>query len=187
MAIIKDRVNEVTKETDWKEKMADEWNEANAEEERQAEIPRKKMADEVSRPSQMTGASGASKMSFNQRVAAEKKKNAENRPEWDASTTGEKKQHTAEDKIASRIAAEVLRDNHKANRSSRRRRLEGGACVHFTRWLPPRPTSARRPTSLGAEMARPRETAHRLAREYFERAGEKIQSRATCARLVAPV
>ena len=29
MAIIKDRVNEVTKETDWKEKMADEWNEAN--------------------------------------------------------------------------------------------------------------------------------------------------------------
>ena len=113
LAIIKDRVNEVTKETDWKEKMADEWNEANAEEERQAEIPRKKMADEVSRPSQMTGASGVSKMSFNQRVAAEKKKNAENRPEWDASTTGEKKQHTAEDKIASRIAAEVLRDNHK--------------------------------------------------------------------------
>lgn len=29
LAIIKDRVNEITKETDWKEKMAEEWNEAN--------------------------------------------------------------------------------------------------------------------------------------------------------------
>ena len=28
LAIIKDRVNEMTKEDDWKEKMADEWNKA---------------------------------------------------------------------------------------------------------------------------------------------------------------
>ena len=41
LAIIKDRVNEVTKETDWKEKMADEWNEAN-----EAEVPRNKMMDD---------------------------------------------------------------------------------------------------------------------------------------------
>lgn len=32
LAIIKDRVNEITKEDDWKEKLADEWNEANADE-----------------------------------------------------------------------------------------------------------------------------------------------------------
>ena len=41
LAIIKDRVNEVTKETDWKEKMANEWNEAN-----EAEVPRNKMMDD---------------------------------------------------------------------------------------------------------------------------------------------
>ena len=37
----------MTKETDWKEKMADEWNKANAEEEAQAaaEKPRHKLAD----------------------------------------------------------------------------------------------------------------------------------------------
>lgn len=32
MAIIKDRVNEITKDDDWKQKLADEWNEANKEE-----------------------------------------------------------------------------------------------------------------------------------------------------------
>ena len=42
LAIIKDRVNEVSKEQDWKEKMAEEWNQANADEE--AEIPRQKLS-----------------------------------------------------------------------------------------------------------------------------------------------
>ena len=32
LAIIKDRVQEMTKEEDWKERLADEWNQANAEE-----------------------------------------------------------------------------------------------------------------------------------------------------------
>ena len=46
LAIIKDRVTEVTKATDWKEKMADEWNKANADEEAQAAAqPRHKLAD----------------------------------------------------------------------------------------------------------------------------------------------
>ena len=52
-------------------------------------------------------------MSYSQRVADAKKKDAALKPEWDASTTGEKKKYSAEDKIASRIAAEVLRDNAK--------------------------------------------------------------------------
>lgn len=33
LAIIKDRVKEMTKDEDWKEKLADEWNKANEEEE----------------------------------------------------------------------------------------------------------------------------------------------------------
>ena len=32
LAIIKDRVNELTREPDWKEQITNEWNEANAEE-----------------------------------------------------------------------------------------------------------------------------------------------------------
>ena len=32
LAIIKDRVNELTEKPDWKEQMAEEWNQANAEE-----------------------------------------------------------------------------------------------------------------------------------------------------------
>lgn len=52
-------------------------------------------------------------MSFSQRVNEAKKKEAEDRPDWDASTTGEKKKQSAEDRIASKIASEVLRDNAK--------------------------------------------------------------------------
>ena len=32
LAVIKDRVNEITKDTDWKQKMADDWNAANTDE-----------------------------------------------------------------------------------------------------------------------------------------------------------
>jgi len=32
LAVIKDRVQEITKDVDWKQKMADEWNKANEEE-----------------------------------------------------------------------------------------------------------------------------------------------------------
>lgn len=34
LAIIKDRVTEITKQPDWKEQITQEWNEANAEERR---------------------------------------------------------------------------------------------------------------------------------------------------------
>ena len=51
-------------------------------------------------------------MSYSQRVSEAKKKEASGKQDWDASTTGEKKV-SAEDKIASKIANEVLRDNAK--------------------------------------------------------------------------
>ena len=56
--------------------------------------------------------SKASKMSYSQRVSEAKKKEASEKKDWDASTTGEKRV-SAEDKIASKIANEVLRDNAK--------------------------------------------------------------------------
>ena len=32
LAVIKERVNEITQDNDWKEKLADEWNRANEQE-----------------------------------------------------------------------------------------------------------------------------------------------------------
>ena len=60
-------------------------------------------------------ASGVSKASFQSRVREAKEKEAEEKPDWDKSTVngGDKKKHSVEDRMASKIAAEVLKDNHK--------------------------------------------------------------------------
>ena len=47
------------------------------------------------------------------RVSEAKRKDAESKPEWNASTTSEKHRPSAEDRMANKIAAEVLRDNAK--------------------------------------------------------------------------
>ena len=58
--------------------------------------------------------SGASKTtSYVARVKEAKKRDAEVRPDWDASTTGERKKQSAEDRMAAQIANEVLKDNAK--------------------------------------------------------------------------
>ena len=59
-----------------------------------------------------TGASKASKMSYSDRKA-EGLKAAKDKKEWDASTTMSQKGLDEEDKIAAKIAAEVLKDNAK--------------------------------------------------------------------------
>jgi hypothetical protein len=56
--------------------------------------------------------SGASKASFTSRVKEAKQKEAEERPDWQ-STTSERRKISAEDRMASKIAAEVLKENAK--------------------------------------------------------------------------
>ena len=46
-------------------------------------------------------------------MAQAKKKAEEEKPEWDGSVTSERRQQHAEDRMASKIANEVLRDNAK--------------------------------------------------------------------------
>lgn len=58
-------------------------------------------------------ASKASKASYISRVSEAKRKEAEEKPEWNASTTSERNRPSAEDRIANKIASEVLRDNAK--------------------------------------------------------------------------
>ena len=60
-----------------------------------------------------TGASKASKASFASRVSEAKKREVASKPEWDASTTASKQKKTIEEKVASKIATEVLKDNPK--------------------------------------------------------------------------
>ena len=45
LAVIKDRVQEITKDVDWKQKMADEWNKANEEETLEAKKNYERPAD----------------------------------------------------------------------------------------------------------------------------------------------
>lgn len=61
----------------------------------------------------MTGATGVSKQSYGKRMA-EAKDRADSKAEWDnGSMTSEVRQKKVEDRMASKIAAEVLKDNHK--------------------------------------------------------------------------
>ena len=60
-----------------------------------------------------SGASNASKVSYQSRVEAVKKEQAAKKPEWDATTTASQRNMHAEDRIAAKIASEVLRDNAK--------------------------------------------------------------------------
>lgn len=52
LAVIKDRVQEITKDVDWKQKMADEWNKANEEEALEAKKNYERPADMKSNASQ---------------------------------------------------------------------------------------------------------------------------------------
>jgi hypothetical protein len=56
--------------------------------------------------------SGASKQSYQKRIA-EAKQEAEDKPEWDKSVTTEKRNKDVANRMASKIAMEVLKDNHK--------------------------------------------------------------------------
>ena len=114
LAIIKDRVNEIKQDEDWKMKIADEWNQVAEQEGNDARstAPSKKSQapDQRSVYSYKSGASNASRMSYKKRVEDEKKSQA-SKAEWQSVTSS--KGRTAEDRVAAKIASEVLRDNAK--------------------------------------------------------------------------
>ncbi len=123
LAVIKERVADITKDDDWKQRMADEWNaaEETAPAEELKSTVSSKCASQLpltrfgAEPAAQSQASGASKASFSSRVKEAKAKEAESKPEWNASTTSEARRGklSAEDRMAAQIAGEVLRDNAK--------------------------------------------------------------------------
>lgn len=108
---IKERVDKMTAENNWQENMADEWNQAQVDKAaaRQVKVDN---GDNESRVTYVTGASAASKVSYQSRKSELKKENAiKQDKQWDQSTTCSKA--NAEDRIAAKIASEVLKDNAK--------------------------------------------------------------------------
>ena len=111
-AIIQDRVKEIKTDQDWKEKIAEEWNQTAALEEQQA--PQAK-EDQISvySYSKASRASQKSKASFKSLVASEKAKQKSQKQEWDRTTVASSKGKNVEDKVASQIAEQMLKDNQK--------------------------------------------------------------------------
>ena len=110
LAIIKDRVSEIKKDVDWKNKMAQEWNEAATGEEENVQ----KVDDPMetrSAVSYNSSKTAASKKSLRSQVLEAIQEEGQNKPDWDKSVKGDK--NTTEDRIALRLATEVLRDNAK--------------------------------------------------------------------------
>ena len=120
LAIIKDRVKEMKKDEDWKQKIVKEWNDAAqadeagvpAEENEYKPAAKKDINNDETRSavtysSQKTGMSKKSLRSQVQQAIQE-----QGLPEWDPSVKSEKKM-TTEDRIAAKLAAEVLKDNVK--------------------------------------------------------------------------
>lgn len=128
LGVIQDRVKELVQEDDWKEKMADDWNKANEAEAKAKEARRAARAaaaqddDLQSQVTYNSHASKASNASYASRMKDVKDREASSKKDWDASTTGEKKT-SAEDRLASKIAQEVLRDNPKI------RQVHSGASI----------------------------------------------------------
>jgi hypothetical protein len=113
LAIIKDRVHEIKKDSDWKNKMADEWNKAAVGEDNinGGYAAANDKADTRSAVSYHSSKTAASKKSLRSQVLEAINEEGQTKAEWDASTKGDKE--TTEDRIARKLAKEVLRDNAK--------------------------------------------------------------------------
>jgi len=88
LAIIKDRVNEIKQDADWKQKIADEWNEA-ADQERHQEMAvakqavKKNESDARSQISYRSNATGVSKApSYQSRVKEALDEERASKPDW---------------------------------------------------------------------------------------------------------
>ena len=101
-AIIQDRVKEIKTDQDWKEKIAEEWNQTAALDAEAAPVK----GDQVSvySYSKASRASQKSRISFKSQVSSEMSKQKSQKQEWDRATVASSKNRNVEDKVASQIA-----------------------------------------------------------------------------------
>lgn len=109
LALVKERVDEIKKDEKWRQNIAEEWN--AAEQANPNEGKRHRDEDEKSVISIRTSITGRSKMSKKSEIMDQIKREEREKEEWDTSTQGERKKQTAEEKLASRLADQILEAN----------------------------------------------------------------------------
>jgi hypothetical protein len=136
LALIKERVNEIKEDNQWKSKIAQEWNredEANPNEGVQRQ--RNQDDDAKSAVSIRTSVTGRSNMSKKSEFRDQIKREQKNKEEWDTSTIGERKKPSMEERLATKLADQILEDNPNLkgihSKASMRHMLEKEAAKHL--------------------------------------------------------
>lgn len=111
LALIKERVEEIKKDDEWRTKIAQEWNDAEANPNEGGHKNRKQDDDTKSVASIRTSVTGRSKMSKRSELMDEIKREERQKEEWDTSTQAERKKPTFEEKLASKLADQILESN----------------------------------------------------------------------------
>lgn len=111
LALIKERVEEIKKDEEWRTKIAQEWNEAEANPNEGSNRKRKQDDDAKSVASIRTSVTGRSKMSKRSELMDEIKREERHKEDWDTSTQGDRRKPTLEEKLASKLADQILENN----------------------------------------------------------------------------
>ena len=112
LALIRERVGEIKQDNEWREKIAEEWNQADeAGNPNEGKRERQLDDDQKSAVSIRTSITGKSKMSKRSEILDEIKREEREKEDWDASTQGDRKKPTVEDRLASKLADQILENN----------------------------------------------------------------------------
>ena len=109
LALIKERVDEIKQDNEWRQKAAEEWNQneaANVD----GIVNKQREDDTKSVASFKSGISGKSKRSIKSEIMNELERE-ERKDDWDSSTIAEKKKQTIEEKLASKLADQIMELN----------------------------------------------------------------------------
>lgn len=110
LALIKERVNEIKQDEEWRDKIAEEWNAADQANPNEG-TGKQKDDDAKSVVSIRTSITGRSKMSKKSEIMDQIKREEKEKENWDSSTIGERKKPTAEEKLASKLADQIMEAN----------------------------------------------------------------------------
>ena len=107
LAVLKDRVNEIKKDENWKEKFAEKWNKEHNEEKVEEPDVKEEIQSIKSAENKSVKSQAKSVKSVVDAVKEIKEKQKEERPEWDRSVKGVDK-ISIEERAARQIAEQVL-------------------------------------------------------------------------------
>jgi hypothetical protein len=134
LALIKERVCEIKKDDEWRTNVAKEWNDADHANPNEAEN-RLKDDDAQSAVSIKTSITGRSRMSRKSEVMDDLEREDRRKEDWDASTQGDRKKKTMEERLATKLADQILENNPNLkgvhSKTSMRKMLEKEAAKHL--------------------------------------------------------